>query len=80
MHSRNWEEMPSFDGNVVTTVQDAVPPISSADPLDPDQYLTEFEIAFQADETSSGFAHAELFYRFEYVLKLLKKQFRQNSH
>jgi hypothetical protein len=64
-NSRNFTDKVSFDSNVVSTIQDAVAPTTSADPLDPDQYLTEIAISFQADDAGSGFDQLELFYRFD---------------
>ena len=62
---RNFTNKVSDDSNIEQTVQDAFPPTTSVDSLDPAQYLVDWEIAFQAVDTGSGFDQVELFYRYE---------------
>ena len=63
--SRNLILRISLDSNIENTVQDALPPTTSLDPLDPVQYLADFEVPFQADDVGSGFDQLELFYRYD---------------
>ena len=62
--ARNLVETVSVDSNIESTTQDPFPPTTSADPLDPTQYLVNFGVAFQADDIGSGFDQLELFYRY----------------
>jgi len=61
--ARNFTLKESDDSNIEQTVQDNVPPVTSVDPLDPDQYLPDWDVAFQAFDPVSGFDKLELFYR-----------------
>ncbi len=63
--ARNYTQMVSTDSNIEQTVQDAVPPVTSVDALDPDQYLPDWDVAFHAFDPGSGFDDLELFYRFD---------------
>jgi hypothetical protein len=61
--ARNLNQDVSEDSNIESTVQDGVPPTTSAQPLDPTQYLVDFEVPFLADDALSGFDQLLLFYR-----------------
>ena len=63
--SRNFALSVSVDSDIESTMQDPVPPTTSADPLDPTTYVENFELAFQADDIGSGFDQLELFYRYD---------------
>ena len=65
VNAKNFTTKVSGDSNIESTVQDAIAPVTSPDPLDPDQYLADFDISFQAVDVLSGFRDLELFYRFE---------------
>jgi len=65
VQARNGTGMVSRDSNIEHTTQDGTPPVTSPDPLDPTQYLVEFDIPFQATDDLSGFAQLEFFYRFD---------------
>jgi hypothetical protein len=64
-HSRNFVGAVSVDSDIESTMQDPDPPTTSVDPLDPNQYVVDFEIAFQADDVGSGFDQLELFHRYD---------------
>ena len=64
-YARNFTAQVSEISNIEQSVQDAQPPVTSCDPLDPDQYLEDIQIPFQASDNLSGFQELDLFYRYE---------------
>jgi len=65
VQARNFTQRVSRDSNIEDTQQDAVPPTTSVEALDPTQYLVDFEVAFQAVDTGSGLDQLELFFRYD---------------
>ncbi|MEN8008483.1 MAG: T9SS type A sorting domain-containing protein [Candidatus Krumholzibacteriota bacterium] len=65
VRARNFTDKISLDSNIEQSTQDATAPVTSIDPLDPVQYLVDWDIPFQVVETLSGFDKLELFYRFD---------------
>ncbi|MCK9996896.1 MAG: T9SS type A sorting domain-containing protein, partial [Candidatus Krumholzibacteria bacterium] len=60
---RNFTGKVSKDSDTESTMQDGAPPTTSAQPLDPTQYLVDFQISFLADDIGSGFDQLDLIYR-----------------